>query len=127
MTEHNISKSELVLVYLSRHSLLPELYAELGGEVLAQLINIFGGLNLRIPSQKEMDDAMRDVTIYLEVSHREDRKGKREACLSLASRYNLNYKEISRTYVNVHREMEEAALTDRTILSSRDITKNTLG
>ena len=45
------------------HSLLPELY-DIFGEKLIELIVIFGGKNIKIPSMEEINMMSRDARIY---------------------------------------------------------------
>jgi hypothetical protein len=58
----------LALLYLSKHSQLPELYEILGAKTLQKLIENFGGQTIILPTRDQLKQALIHVSIYRKVN-----------------------------------------------------------
>ena len=61
-----------LLYYLSKDSMLIELYEVLGAESLTRLVAVFRETTLKIPSRQQLELAVRDYRVYRSMYDREE-------------------------------------------------------
>lgn len=95
----------VLLVHSGRYELLPELYEVFGREKLLQFLEIFGGTTIKVPSEKDLIQAARDVAIYTRLH--DAQPGHKDPVDDLCHEYDLCSDEV----YTIYREM--AQLMDR--------------
>jgi len=93
-----IDPVELLLLYSSRMTLLPELYDALGREYALRFLDIFSGRTISIPSQEAMNRDLRDVAIFLRI-HKNDTPERRK---EIAQKYDITLENLDRIYKAVN-------------------------
>lgn len=81
-----------VLSILYGDTPIPEIYAELGPEVMLKLVRIVGGSDVRFPDPRELSDTLLGSTVYQLAD------GRVENLESVAAVYNLPYTVIKRIF-----------------------------
>lgn len=104
-TRREVDALYVLLVHSGRYELLPELYDVFGREHLIRFLEIFGGTTIKVPSEVELAQAARDVTIYCRLNEA-PKEGQEEVVASLAKEYNLDEGVVSQIYSRMVRLME---------------------
>jgi len=84
--------------------MMMELYAEVGKEAMMNLIDVFGGTTLAIPTREQVNAAIKSIRVYLcakesPVDHWHLTK--------VGQEFGLTALEVSEIHSRVHRELEE--------------------
>lgn len=98
-----------VIHYLYQDTILPEVYEVLGEENTLQLILIFGGLKVSIPTYKEMKDLSRNIDIFKTLSY----SNSTETANMLSKKYGITntwvrgiYREMRKEYPKILEHMQ---------------------
>lgn len=114
--ESSLDSHALMLLYLSRYGHMPELYGELGRTAFLQLLQVFGGMELQIPTQAELVRAVAEVHIY---SVMRIEPASRTRARELANKYQCSTDDIRRIYLRVQREFQVMDRDGKSLLARR--------
>lgn len=114
--EDSLDEHSLMLLYLSRHSQMPELYNELGKEGFLRLVQAFGGTRLELPTQEELIRAVTEVHIYSELK---DKPSDRRIADRLARKYQCARSDIRDIFLRVQEEFESMGRDLKMVLVKR--------
>jgi len=107
----------LMLIYLSRHSLMPELYELLGQSKFIQFVELFGGTNLHVPSKEDLREALRDAHIYTELR---DDQHNLEKTRALGDKYSLTTAGVRKIFERVQTEFMSIEESGQLLKYKRD-------
>lgn len=85
---------EIVLLYRFSETLLPEIFDVIGKEKFIEFLSVFSGMTVKVPDLEELKKAIRDTSIFLEVSKGTDMR-------RLELEYDMKESEIMAIYKEV--------------------------
>lgn len=101
---------QLFLRYLAEKTILPELHLVFGNKIL-DLLMLFAGSTIEIPSLNSIKQKLCDIDIYSTVSQSDNRE---KAYLELKKKYNIPRFELERRYNNVQEWINNSVLREYT-------------
>lgn len=119
-----ISKLDIkVLVsWLYKDSILPEFLQLFGEEITMDVLRVFGGMRIQIPSYKKVLDLKRDIDIYECLSY----VNSLETVRSLAKKYDISeiwvntlFKTMKRQYPKIVKFMETMEKGETIVVTSK--------
>jgi len=116
-TRREVDVLYVLLVHSGRYELLPELYEVFGREHLIRFLEVFGGTTLKVPSEQDLAQAARDVSIYCRLSEA-PRGSVGEVVGSLAKEYSIEEGVVEQIHAQMAKLMENYDLRKIT----RDLT-----
>lgn len=94
----------VVLMEAAGDTHIPNLYEIFGKESFLKFMDVFAGTTLRVPSTKAVEDAMRDVGIYLGL--REVALGSRAGAVkNLARRYSMTVGAVRKNFITMENRL----------------------
>lgn len=96
-TKKQLNTLLLVLLADEEYSLLPELYQIFGEETLLEFLDVFGGVELKVPRRNHLLRSIRDVAIY----HRLEKSNKPTVVNELASEYDISPETVKRIHLRI--------------------------
>src|SRR5262245_55180577 len=94
LTKRYLDALYVVLLRSSDQSLLPELYDIFGKELLIKFLDVFAGMQFRVPSREILERAVRDVDIYIRMSDVRNS----EVLEDLSTRHNISKDDVTRIF-----------------------------
>lgn len=114
--EGSLDQHSLMLLYLSRYSRMPELYGELGRKAFLNLIRVFGGMTLHVPTEEELVKAIAEIHIYSEIRLN---PSSNSIARQLANKYQCSTDDIRSIYLRVQTEVSKINRDGKTMLARR--------
>jgi len=107
---------KLALIYPK--SLLAEFHTVFGSEPTSKLLSVFAGMTLKIPSNRELQKAQRDLVIYEQLEKAKDKNEFRIFRKTIQARHGMSkakVKEIFRYMSKLHRAGKELREADKAV------------
>lgn len=101
----------VVLLESAGDTLIPQLYEIFGRESFLKFMDIFAGTTVKVPAIKPVEDAMRDVGIYLRL--RDLPLGSRaEAVRDLAVQHSISRGDVRRSFIAMEEKFSRYQLAE---------------
>jgi len=83
---------------------LPELYDVFGREALSKFLELFAGMTIKVPTREEIEDSVRNVSIYLQL-YRTTKGSKARVIYDIARHYGMVTDDVRRIYYRMEKRL----------------------
>lgn len=99
----------LLLLQSGKYSFVPELHNIVGDDLMIKILEIFGGVTMKFPSDDEISMIARDIDVYRRLEKVPDGK-KASPIADLASTYDTCDENVIAIYNRVHKNLSKLGI-----------------